>query len=324
MFERFDPDARKIVVLAQEEARLLNHNYIGTEHLLLGLIRDGDGVAARALASLGVELEQVRDQVVEIIGVGDEQPVGQIPFTPRSKKVLELSLRQALQLNHNYIGTEHILLGLLAEGEGVAAQVLVKLGADLVQIRHRVVQILDDAPRVVSGATLGNVMVRPAMNPLPGRCALCNRDLWETDRYVTGELGSVCDDCLRVGTAAVNAADAHGELMMPPRVFGDEPHDGATEAIVRAFQAVFGGPLWRDDTSSTDNLEDGDTLAPYLAEAAQRHASIQILGARVSGVRYLGPDEASVRYGVRISQMGQPMPFEGQAVRRGGRWLVSR
>src|SRR5215213_648008 len=136
MFERFTDRARRVVVLAQEEARLLNHNYIGTEHILLGLIHEGEGVAAKALESLGISLEAVRAQVEEIIGHGGTAPSGHIPFTPRAKKVLELSLREALQLGHNYIGTEHILLGLIREGEGVAAQVLVKLGADLNRVRQ--------------------------------------------------------------------------------------------------------------------------------------------------------------------------------------------
>ncbi|HYU59003.1 MAG TPA: ATP-dependent Clp protease ATP-binding subunit [Actinomycetota bacterium] len=142
MFERFTDRARRVVVLAQEEARLLNHNYIGTEHILLGLIHEGEGVAAKALESLGISLEAVRQQVEEIIGQGQAAPTGHIPFTPRAKKVLELSLREALQLGHNYIGTEHILLGLIREGEGVAAQVLQKLGADLNRVRQQVIQLL--------------------------------------------------------------------------------------------------------------------------------------------------------------------------------------
>ena len=142
MFERFTDRARRVVVLAQEEARMLNHNYIGTEHILLGLIHEGEGVAAKALESLGISLEAVRAQVEEIIGQGQQAPSGHIPFTPRAKKVLELSLREALQLGHNYIGTEHILLGLIREGEGVAAQVLVKLGADLNRVRQQVIQLL--------------------------------------------------------------------------------------------------------------------------------------------------------------------------------------
>jgi ATP-dependent Clp protease ATP-binding subunit ClpC len=157
VFERFTDRARRVVVLAQEEARLLNHNYIGTEHILLGLIHEGEGVAARALESMGISLESVRSQVVEIIGQGAQAPTGHIPFTPRAKKVLELSLREALQLGHNYIGTEHILLGLIREGEGVAAQVLQKLGAELHKVRQTVIQLLSgsqgDEPSGSSEAT---------------------------------------------------------------------------------------------------------------------------------------------------------------------------
>src|SRR2546428_1444581 len=142
MFERFTDRARRVVVLAQEEARMLNHNYIGTEHILLGLIHEGEGVAAKALEQLGISLEAVRSQVEEIIGQGQAAHTGHIAFTPRAKKVLELSLREALQLGHNYIGTEHILLGLIREGEGVAAQVLQKLGADLNRVRQQVIQLL--------------------------------------------------------------------------------------------------------------------------------------------------------------------------------------
>ncbi len=142
MFERFTDRARRVVVLAQEEARMLSHNYIGTEHILLGLIHEGEGVAAKALESLDISLEAVRGQVEDIIGQGQQAPSGHIPFTPRAKKVLELSLREALQLGHSYIGTEHILLGLIREGEGVAAQVLVKLGADLNRVRQQVIQLV--------------------------------------------------------------------------------------------------------------------------------------------------------------------------------------
>ncbi len=142
VFERFTDRARRVVVLAQEEARMLNHNYIGTEHILLGLVRERDGVAAKALDSLNIKLDAVRREVEDAIGQGQATPAGHIPFTPRAKKVLELSLREALQLGHNYIGTEHILLGLIREGEGVAAQVLQKLGADLDRVRQTVIQIL--------------------------------------------------------------------------------------------------------------------------------------------------------------------------------------
>ena len=138
MFERFTDRARRVVVMAQEEARKMNHKYIGTEHLLLGLLAEGEGVAAKSLGSLGIDLNSTRETVIETVGVGQQAPTGHIPFTPRAKKVLELALREALQLGHNYIGTEHILLGLIREGEGVAAQVLGQAEAGLQKIRQTV------------------------------------------------------------------------------------------------------------------------------------------------------------------------------------------
>jgi Clp amino terminal domain, pathogenicity island component len=147
VFERFTDRARRVLVLAQEEARLLDHNFIGTEHILLGLIHEDEGVAAKALADLGVSLDAVRQKVAEVVGPGSSMGVpGSPPFTPRAKKVLELSLREALQLGHNYIGTEHLLLGLVREGDGVAAQVLVSLGADLSRVRQQVIQVLSGHP----------------------------------------------------------------------------------------------------------------------------------------------------------------------------------
>ncbi|MEY4327870.1 MAG: hypothetical protein RIR71_540 [Actinomycetota bacterium] len=161
MFEKFTDKARRVVVLAQEEAKLLNHNYIGTEHILLGLIHEGEGVAAKALEALGINLEQVREQVQEIIGQGQQAPSGHIPFTPRAKKVLELSLREALQLGHSYIGTEHLLLGLIREGEGVAAQVLTKLGADTNKVRQQVIQLLSGYQGKESVAVGGETNPQP-------------------------------------------------------------------------------------------------------------------------------------------------------------------
>lgn len=145
MFERFTDRARRVVVLAQEEARTLNHDYIGTEHLLLGLLHEDDSIAAMVLQDCGADLGELRDAIEEIIGQGSSPPGGHIPFTPRAKKVLELSLREALQLGHHYIGTEHVLLGLIHEGQGVAAQVLVARGLDLNRLRQRVVQKLGSA-----------------------------------------------------------------------------------------------------------------------------------------------------------------------------------
>ncbi len=161
MFERFTDRARRVVVRAQEEARLLNHNYIGTEHILLGLIHEGEGVAARGLESLGIDLDSGRAKVIEIIGPGSQAPSGHIPFTPRAGIVLKLSLREALQLGHNYIGTEHILLGLIREGEGVGAQVLQRLGAEPHQVHQTVIQLL-------SGSSATESEGRPAGSPTQG------------------------------------------------------------------------------------------------------------------------------------------------------------
>jgi ATP-dependent Clp protease ATP-binding subunit ClpA len=142
VFERFTERARQVVVLAQDEARALTHNYIGTEHLLLGLLREEEGLAARVLESLAVTVEEVRAQVALIIGTGDELAYGQIPFTPRAKRVLELALREALSLGHNYIGTEHILLGLVREGGGVGMRILLDLDADEDKIRNEIVRMI--------------------------------------------------------------------------------------------------------------------------------------------------------------------------------------
>jgi ATP-dependent Clp protease ATP-binding subunit ClpC len=182
MFERFTDEARRVVVLAQEEARLLYHNYIGTEHLLLGLAHEGQGVAAKALESLGISLEAVRAQVEEIIGQGQSAPVGHIPFTPRAKKVFELSLREALQLGHNYIGTEHILLGLVREGEGVAAQVLVKLGAGLPRVRQQVIQLLSGYAGGEAAAGLAGARTRLVRMTVPAELREAEEQLVQVRR----------------------------------------------------------------------------------------------------------------------------------------------
>ena len=203
MFERFTERARRVVVLAQEEARLLNHNYIGTEHVLLGLIHEGEGVAAKALGQMGISLEVVRHHVEEIIGQGRSSPIGHIPFTPRAKKVLELSLREALQLGHDYIGTEHILLGLIREGEGVAAEVLVKLGADLSSVREQVIELLASYPGEERTGTAPALSVEGTAASLseevPPRCPGCGGALAETAAYRTLEV----PEQEGAGTAAV-------------------------------------------------------------------------------------------------------------------------
>ena len=201
MFERFTDRAKQVVVLAQTQASLLNHNYIGTEHLLLGLIEEGEGVAAQTLERLNISLELARAEVEEMIGRGGAPAAGHIPFTPRAKKVLELSLREALQLGHNHIGTEHLLLGLIREGEGVAAQVLVKLGADLDRVRAQVLELLEvDEPA-------------PARYWRRARGASPTVDPPSDDPIV---LGPTCPNCKRLledfaAVRRLNVADEGGE-----------------------------------------------------------------------------------------------------------------
>jgi ATP-dependent Clp protease ATP-binding subunit ClpC len=199
VFERFTDRARRVVVLSQEEARRLNHNYIGTEHLLLGLVHEGAGVAARALERLDISLAAVRAEVEEIIGFGGQAPSGHIPFTPRAKKVLENALREALQLGHNYIGTEHILLGLIREGEGVAAQVLEHLGADLGRVRQQVIELLGGDPVEQAGPSKFTVIA-------PASCSFCNTPSPECGTLFVGSRGVlICEHC--VTKAAAEGAD---------------------------------------------------------------------------------------------------------------------
>ena len=212
MFERFTDRARRVVVLAQEEARMLNHAHIGTEHLLLGLVHEGQGVAARALEALGISLEAVRREVEEIIGQGERPLSGHIPFTPRAKKVLELSLRESNELGHEYIGTEHILLGLVREGEGVAAQVLVKMGADLDRVRQQVIELLHSrgGERPPSGR---RVRARSA-GDLPGLLDALDQRLEAIERWVgmRPDLRDLDEGIARVRRekeAAIEAQDFH-------------------------------------------------------------------------------------------------------------------
>jgi ATP-dependent Clp protease ATP-binding subunit ClpC len=190
MFERFTDRARSVLVLAQEEARLLNHSFIGTEHILLGLLREEGGVGGKVLTSFGLTLDSVRHQVHEITGRPDEPEQSAStspPFTPRSKKVLELSLREALQLGHGYIGTEHILLGIIREGEGVAAQVLISLGVDLASARQRVTQFMSGYGTAEGKEAEGSIRTRLTPTSEP-RCPQCRADLAEGTRFRTIEV----------------------------------------------------------------------------------------------------------------------------------------
>ena len=220
MFERFTDRARRVVVLAQEEARLLGHDYIGTEHLLLGLISDGEGLAARALAQLDVALPKVRYLVEEIVGRGSGAPTGHVPFTRRAKKVLELSLRESRHLGHDYIGTEHILLGLVREGEGVAAQVLERQGLTLARVREQVLQILSGLerghqtpPPAGEGAAGGFI----GYSDVPFRRWRGSLPSWRRRKPREGRVGSpICPACgsdvsESAASRTYRVADAEGE-----------------------------------------------------------------------------------------------------------------
>jgi Clp amino terminal domain, pathogenicity island component len=333
VFERFTDRARHVVVLAQEEARLLNHNYIGTEHILLGLIHEGEGIAAKALESLEISLDDARAQVHEIIGHGGQPPSGHIPFTPRAKKVLELSLREALQLGHNYIGTEHILLGLIREGEGVAAQVLANLGADLATVRQRVIQLLsghtggEPAGGTATGVEsplevrrhVGGAIGGP---PAPS-CSFCGRDLWEVGHYVTGNAAIMCEVCIVAAHLALEAAPDDTDLLaLPPRVFGNQPADdpGAVAGIVHALTVVFGPAL---DDEAVELLEDGEQLVPIMLEFGARFRDLRVSAVVVERVRFTTATAASVGF-VLVLNTGARFSFIGTVVRSGERWIVAR
>ena len=188
MFERFTDRARVVLVLAQEEARLLNHGFIGTEHILLGIVSEGDGVGAQALQSLGISLQAVREKVEEAIGMAGSAPSGSPPFTPRAKKVLELSLREALQMNHDYIGTEHLLLGLVRQGDGIAISTLRTLGADPPRVRQEVIRLISGAgdPRgAVSTQVRDLPDTAPATPPREPCCPRCRAPVSENARFRT-------------------------------------------------------------------------------------------------------------------------------------------
>jgi len=339
MFERFTDGARRTVVRAQEESRLLQHNWIGTEHLLLGLLHDDAGPVAPRLHAKGLTLEATRRRVEQVVGPGDERPSAHIPFTPPAKQALETSLREAVMLGHNYIGTEHILLGVVAEGQSAGATVLGEHGVDLEWARVEVGALADDeptdpfrgaaAPVGVAGVT--GVATRLGAGPMSmpmfgSSCSFCGRDLWEVERYVASSTARICSDCVKGAGQAIEAALSENRsptepLRLPPRVFGPEPpDDDAVSGVVQAFDMVFGGPPPDDDTWAA-SLEDGAALVAVMREARARYENTAT-GVAVERLRFVNAVRVQVRFTILLGAGG--MSRDGAAVRHEGRWQVSR
>lgn len=323
MFERFTDQARRVVVLAQEEARLLNHPYIGSEHTLLGLLAEGHGVGAQALVSLGVTMETARGKVVALVGRGERVPSGHIPFTPQAKRALEGALREALHLGDHEIGTEHLLLGLIREGDSTAARTLEELEVDLDSVRARVIDIRtgrEPAEGTRSVTLEGGGTSPGAALPGPtGVCSFCGRDLWDVERYVTGSHASICDVCLAGAREALDHAAAGSRAIpLPPRVFGEAPDADAVAAVTEAVRAAF-DPEAADDERA-DAIEDGPLLARAFTLAKERYPDA---AGRLDRIRFASSDAAEVR--ITVSVDGGPGPtIEGRVLRLEGGWKVSR
>lgn len=337
MFERFTDSARRTVVLAQEESRLLSHDYIGTEHVLLGLVVQDEGAASGVLRAAGVTPDAARAAVLKLTGQGRRTPSGHIPFTPQAKKVLEQSLRHAIELDHDHIGTEHLLLGLLDETDGVSARALRDLDCDPVVLREQALSTAASGPEPVPnlpthrGPLEAAVFARSAVASGVGGasrgavCSFCGRDLWEVEHHVASARARICADCVEASRRAIEHARSKGQpitdpLRLEPRVFGPvPPDDDAVDEVTEAYGVVFG--TTSDDDTRAEALEDGSMIGPLLHEARARFPQATD-GVVVEALRFVEPDRAEVRFSVLLGAAG--FPFEGEAVRRGGRWRVSR
>jgi hypothetical protein len=279
------------------------------------LIRETDGVGARALEACGISLEGTRREVYEIVGRGAQAPAGHIPFTPRSKKVLELALREAIELGHDHIGTEHVLLGLIREGEGVAAQILVRLGADVPIVRRAIAEASEGDARMPRPPEPQEAQPMPTAVGAPASCALCGRDLWDVERSVVGSRGSVCEVCVAAAAEALGQSTER-EPRMPPRAAGTPPPATADMMeIAAAFDRGFGG--------ESGLIEGGDENARLADAVRARHPGVQATFV-VERVRLVGEDEAEVRFVLLVSPMNLRIPLQGRARRIDGCWKVAR
>ena len=330
-------------MLAQEEARLLNHSFIGTEHILLGLIDEQEGIAAKALESLGISPDAVREKVVETIGQAGTGPGGSPPFTPRAKKVLELSLREALQLGHSYIGTEHLLLGLVREGEGAAATVLVSLGADLGRVRQQVIKLMSGNQGTESAGTAQGT--GSAENPsfvrrhnLPGArlvvCSFCGLPPPGSGQLVSGDNAFICERCIQhwfrvmcagtpveVGPAVWPRSPSQVIPTGPPPA---DP-DAARVEIETAFAAQ---GTTSEDGASVPSVERGEDLGPCVAMAKARNRGIAPEGAEVvhtvDEIVFIDHEHAAVWFSISIDGRVMLHRHRGDAVVVDGQWKMAR
>jgi hypothetical protein len=338
MFEKFSDDARRVVVLAQEEARLLDHNYIGTEHLLLAMFHtDVGGVGLEVLASAGITYQRAYDQVVEIIGRGGSAPSVHVPFTPRAKQVLELSLREALEVGDDELRPEHILLGLIREGTGVGVRVLEALGVDLSQLRYHTIGrrgLSGPAPKraVARGAMSAHAILRSAPGVGPGpvipRCPFCGRGEDKAEHLLVAGGTSLCDQCARDAVAQLDALpdDARKRVRFRRREVGLTDKDAAMRGIERAFEAVI-GPAHLPPADALWAVEGGAATEAMLRQLdeASGHAPVVVNDVTVERVRFLDGDEAEVSLGIWMAGSPQPLLQSAHAVREeDGNWKVSR
>jgi hypothetical protein len=340
VFERFTDRARRVLVLAQEEARLLNHGFIGTEHILLGLLGERDGVAARALATLEISPEGVLAMVTEIVGSAATEPMGSPPFTPRAKRVLELALREALQLGHNYIGTEHMLLGVVREGEGVAAQVLVHFVDDLGRVRHAVMQLLVGraGPEGTAPVGQGGARTRGSTARLSGvtrarivRCSFCGRRPPDAGQLVSGADAFICEHCIRHWAVALPAGGDSSEpieahhVLSSSEVLGPPPDDeGAARVEITAAYAACGTAS--EDGRSVPSVERGDDLGPTLQRAQGRGPAQMATRAaiEVTDIAFVDRAHAAVWFTITIDGNPALSSRRGEAVAVDGAWKMAR
>jgi hypothetical protein len=335
VFERFTDRARRVLVLAQEEARLLNHSFIGTEHILLGLIQEGDSIAARALGLLDISLVAVREKVTDTVAPPGGPPSGSPPFTPRAKKVLELALREALQLGHSYIGTEHMLLGIVREGEGVGAQVLVSLGADLDRVRQQVIQLIAGYEGGTPGHADENLPLHETANPNARLviCSFCGNGPPRSGQLVSGDNAFICERCIREWSGRLSETGPgriRGSVVphfQGVTATGPPPEDpeAARTEIAAAFAAH--GTL-SEDGRSVPAVEKGDDLGPVLVAAKERRRDIVPESAdvivSVNDIDFVDASHAAVWFSISVDGRVLLHYHRGDAVFVEGAWQVAR